>query len=187
MHNAPSEQSPLAKIPKVVIMNLLKNIAPEIVLREKPIAAISVPAATGRTLYPAPFAKQVRGRTKRKLGDVFALSNFGVNLTQLAPGAASALFHQHTTQDEFIYILEGSPTLLLGEEAFLLAPGECMGFKAGTHAAHQLINQSNETVTYLEIGDRSANDKAHYPNDDLTAILNNEGNWVFTHKDGTPY
>ncbi len=164
----------------------LLNLALEVVLRKKPIAAMSVPAVTRRSLYPAPFAKHMQGRTKRKLGDLFALSNFGVNLTQLAPGAASALFHQHTTQDEFIYILEGSPTLLLGEETFLLTPGECMGFKAGTHAAHQLVNRSNEVVVYLEIGDRSANDEANYPNDDLKATLT-DGNWVFTHKDGTPY
>ena len=61
------------------------------------------------TSYPAPFAKCMQGREKRALVDLFGLSNFGVNLTQLAPAAASSLRHAHSQQDEFIYILSGEP------------------------------------------------------------------------------
>ena len=58
---------------------------------EKPIRAEDVEARQGQTFYPDPFKQVVAGRTKRKLGDVFGLTNFGVNLTHLEPGAASAL------------------------------------------------------------------------------------------------
>lgn len=78
-----------------------------------PIQAVSVPLPDKKTVYPQPFASQVDGRTKKKLGDHFGLTHFGVNLTELAPGAISALLHHHSKQDEFIYILEGTPTLLL--------------------------------------------------------------------------
>ena len=57
--------------------------------------------------YPEPFASPMSGRVKHPLGDLFGLSNFGVNLTRLAPNAVSALRHAHTKQDEFIYILRG--------------------------------------------------------------------------------
>jgi len=152
-----------------------------------PVPAKSVPEPGRKTVYPAPFATVVRGRTKRKLGDFFGLTNFGVNLTTLAPGAASALFHAHTRQDEFIYVLDGTPTLLLGEEEFALAPGVCVGFKAGSGIAHQLVNRSPDTATYLEVGDRTPGDEVQYPRDDLKAILDSNGSWVLTHKDGTPY
>jgi uncharacterized cupin superfamily protein len=90
----------------------------------------------GKTIYPQPYAALVEGRLKRKLGEYFGLTNFGVNLTHLAPGAISALAHHHSKQDEFIFILEGTLTLVLGKEEFVLNPGDCYGFKAGTGIAH---------------------------------------------------
>ena len=152
-----------------------------------PVPAKSIPEPERKTVYPEPFAAVVRGRTKRKLGDFFGLTNFGVNLTTLPPGSASALFHAHTRQDEFIYVLDGTPTLLLGEKEYDLAPGECVGFKAGSGIAHQLVNRSPGTASYLEIGDRTPGDEVQYPRDDLKAALDSNGSWVITHKDGAPY
>nr|WP_263970334.1 cupin domain-containing protein [Pseudanabaena sp. PCC 6802] len=108
-------------------------------------------------------------------------------MTHLSPGAMSALAHSHSKQDEFIFVLEGTPTLILGEEEFVLNPGDCYGFKAGTGVAHHLVNRSNEEVTYLEIGDRAEGDEVEYPNDDLKATQLTNGVWKMTHKDGRPY
>ena len=151
--------------------------------------AISAHAAAPRAKasnYPAEFAARVAGRLKRPLGDLFALKNFGVNLTTLAPGAASALFHRHSRQDEFIFMLEGKLTLLTEEGEQDLTPGMCFGFPAGG-TAHHLVNRSGADATYLEIGDRSAGDAVTYPQDDLEAVLGPERRWIFRRKDGTPY
>ena len=109
-----------------------------------------------------------------------------MNLTTLAPGAVSSLRHMHSKQDEFIYILEGHPTLISNVGPTPLAPGMCAGFKATNGTAHHLINQANGSVTYLEIGDRSAGDAGSYPDDDIVAILV-DGKWCFTYKDGRSY
>ncbi|HPR45152.1 MAG TPA: cupin domain-containing protein [Ottowia sp.] len=154
--------------------------------RPAAVVALEVPPRTRPTNYPEPFAARMKGREKRQLGDVFGLVNFGVNLTRLAPGAVSALRHAHSKQDEFIYILKGSPVLHTDEGRTLLAPGMCAGFRAGTGNAHHLINESAEEVLYLEVGDRSPGDEGSYPDDDLQAELV-QGAWRFTHKDGTPY
>ncbi len=114
------------------------------------------------------------------------MQNFGVNLTELAPGAMSALRHHHHTQDEFIYILEGTPTLITDGGETLLGPGMCAGFTAGNGDGHQLINRSMAVVRYLEVGDRSAGDVVVYPDNDLRADWV-EVQWQFSHKDGTPY
>jgi uncharacterized cupin superfamily protein len=74
------------------------------------IVAAEAPLRAKPSNYPEPFASQMAGRRKQPLGDLFGLANFGVNLTQLLPGAASALRHAHTKQDEFVYILQGYPT-----------------------------------------------------------------------------
>jgi uncharacterized cupin superfamily protein len=150
------------------------------------IIATDAPARTKRSNYPEPFASRMSGRQKHPLGDLFGLTNFGVNLTRVAPGAVSALRHAHTVQDEFVYILKGRPTLHTDEGHTLLAPGMCAGFKAGTGNGHCLINNTDEEIVYLEVGDRTLGDEGMYPDDDLRAQLVN-GTWAFTHKDGTPY
>lgn len=155
----------------------------------KPVAihAAEAPPKAKQSNYPEPFATRVAGRFKRPLGDLFGLKNFGVNLTRLAPGAVSAVRHAHATQDEFIYILEGAAVLVTDVGETPLAPGMCAGFRAGSGDAHQLANRGTADVVYLEIGDRSAGDRVVYPDDDLQAQLNAAGQWVFTHKDGSPY
>lgn len=154
-----------------------------------PTAIVAAEAAlrTKPSNYPEPFASRMAGRQKRPLGDVFGLSNFGVNLTRLDPGAVSALRHAHTKQDEFAYILSGHPVLVTDDGETPLAPGMCAGFRAGSGNGHQLANRSSEPVLYLEVGDRSAGDSVSYPDDDLKAELAGDGRWRFVHKDGTPY
>lgn len=136
--------------------------------------------------YPEPFASRMSRREKRQLGNAFGLTNFGVNLTRLAPGGESALLHRHSRQDEFVYILEGQPTLVTDTTEIPLGPGMCAGFPAGG-VAHHLVNRTEADVVYLEIGDRTDGDTAEYPQDDISAALGPDGKWVFAHKDGTPY
>ena len=152
-----------------------------------PLAALDVLPWERKTLYPEPFARQVEGRIKRRLGDHFGLTNFGVNLTELLPGAVSALSHHHTKQDEFVYVISGTPTLRLDDREYLLRPGDCCGFKAGAAVGHQLVNRSQSPVRFIEIGDRTAGDYATYPKDDLKFTQIKDGAWILTHKDGTPY
>jgi len=155
---------------------------------KRPVAirAADAPARVKPSNYPEPFASRMKGREKRPLGDLFGLTNFGVNLTRLVPGGVSALRHAHTKQDEFVYILEGRPTLHTDEGKVLLAPGMCAGFKAGTGNGHCLINETAEDVVYLEIGDRTRGDVGTYPDDDLAAEFV-EDQWRFAHKDGSRY
>lgn len=150
------------------------------------VTAAEVPARSRPSVYPKPFASRMAGREKRQLGDLFGLKNFGVNLTRLAPNAVSALCHAHTKQDEFVYILQGRPTLHTDEGRTQLSPGMCAGFKAGTGNGHCLINETAEEVVYLEVGDRTPGDEGSYPDDDLKALLV-EGKWKFVYKDGKPY
>lgn len=136
--------------------------------------------------YPEPFFSRMGKREKRPLGDLFGLKNFGVNLTRLRPGGESALLHRHSRQDEFVYVLEGRPTLVTDVGEVQLEPGMCAGFAAGG-VAHQLVNRTAADVVYLEIGDRTPGDSADYPADDIAAALGGDGKWIFTHKDGTAY
>ncbi len=156
---------------------------------EKPPVAIRAAEAPPRAVssgYPPDLAAKVAGREKRPLGDRFGLKNFGVNLTRLAPGAASSLRHAHATQDEFIYVLEGEPTLVTDAGATRLAPGMCAGFPAGTGDAHHLVNRGPGDAVFLEVGDRTPGESVAYPDDDLRYEAGPDGGARYLRKDGTP-
>jgi uncharacterized cupin superfamily protein len=150
------------------------------------VNAHELPPRAKVSFYPEPFASRMLGRQKRQLGELFGLRNFGVNLTSLAPNAVSSVRHSHTKQDEFVYIVQGRPTLHTDEGRFELSPGMCVGFRAGTGNAHHLRNETAEEVMYLEIGDRTPGDEVTYPDDDLTLVMV-DGKPRYAHKDGTPY
>ncbi|HHS82527.1 MAG TPA: cupin domain-containing protein [Devosia sp.] len=155
---------------------------------KKMLAALArdIPPRPRGSGYPEPFAARVAGRQKRKLGDAFGLTNIGINLTRLQPGAETALLHRHTVADEFIYVLAGTPTLVTDQGEMELVPGMCAGFPA-RGLAHHLVNRSPEPVDILEISDRLPGDGGEYPADDLKAEQDETGRWHFLHKDGTPY
>jgi uncharacterized cupin superfamily protein len=136
--------------------------------------------------YPEPFRSLVAGRVKRPLGDIFGLTNFGVNVTVLKPGCISALRHAHSLQDEFVYVVSGTLVLRTDEGRTEMEAGMSAGFKAGTGNAHQLVNESASDAVYLEVGDRTPGDEGTYPDDDLVARMEGQG-WKFFHKDGRAY
>ena len=139
------------------------------------------------TGYPEPYRENVVARSKRALGDAFGLSRYGVNLVELSAGTWSAQRHWHTHEDEFIFVVSGELTLITDAGAQLLTPGMVAGFPAGESDGHHLVNKSNESATYLEIGDRNPQDEVDYPDIDLLYKVNSEGEHEFTNRGGVPY
>lgn len=155
-------------------------------MAKDPVTARDLDARTS-TVYPAEFAHVTEGRSKRALGTAFGLDQFGVNLTDLAPGSASALKHWHTAEDELVYVLDGEVTLLLGDEERVMRAGDIIGFKAGDPIGHAIVNRSDKTATLLEIGSRRMDvDEAFYPGADLKAGPDGAGDRLLTRADGSP-
>ena len=136
--------------------------------------------------YPEPMRSRVLPREKRALGDALGLTKIGVNQTTLAPGRESSIRHHHTHEDELVYVLDGEVVLRTDEGEQVLKAGTCAGFPAGSKNGHQLVNRSDRPATYLEISNRDPEDEAEYPDDDL-ALRRENGQYVYMHKDGTPY
>lgn len=157
-------------------------------IQSTPPAAIAATAVTevNTTGYPEPYRAAVAGRHVRRLGDAFGLKNFGANLVRLAPGAWSSQRHWHTHEDELVYVLEGTPTLITDAGEQVLAPGMVAGFPAGRPDGHHLVNRTDTDVLFLAIGDRVDADECEYPGIDLAARVI-DGKNRFTHADGTPY
>lgn len=135
---------------------------------------LEVPAGT-RTIYPKPLDEVVRGRGKRRLGQVLGLKQFGVNLTTLAAGAATAMRHYHSGCDEFVYVLDGEPTLVTNKGEQVLSPGMCAGFVAGKKDGHHFINRSDRPVLLLEVGTNVSPDSIVYPDNKLYLYEDDNG------------
>lgn len=91
--------------------------------------------AVSTTGYPEPYRAAVAGRVKRRIGNALGLTHFGVNLVRLAPGAASAQRHWHSSEDEFVYILEGEVELVSDAGAQTLTAGMAAGFPPANQMA----------------------------------------------------
>ena len=143
--------------------------------------------ATSRSGYPSEELRApLAGRSRRALGDALGLVTFGVNLTELAPGAWSSQRHWHTRQDEFIYVLEGEVTLITNAGEQVLTSGMCAGFPAGVADGHHLVNRGAAPAHFLEVGDRLPGDAGHYSEIDLAA-RSGRTPYVFTRRDGSAY
>ena len=137
------------------------------------------------TIYPKPFDEGFEGRLKRALTSTLGLTQFGVNLTALEPGAKSSQRHWHTSEDECIYMLPGELTLVTMDAEHILRTSMAAGFPAGDTNAHHLINKSNAPATYLEIGARARAGTITYPDINLKCEKQ-DGTFQFTTKSGEP-
>jgi uncharacterized cupin superfamily protein len=138
------------------------------------------------TGYPAEFAAGFERRLKRPLTETLGLTQFGINLTTLEPGAISSLRHWHAKEDECVYVLQGEVVLVTDEGECLLTPGMAAGFPAGEANGHHLINRSTQPATYLEIGTRSKDEDTTYADVDLRAEKR-DGRYRYVRKSGEPY
>lgn len=136
--------------------------------------------------YPDPFHKPAKDREKRALGDAVGLTQFGVNLVTLPPGAWSSQRHWHTDEDELVYVLEGELTLVTDAGEELVKAGMAAGFPKNVPNGHHFINRGAKPAIYLEVGTRSDDEVCSYPDIDLHLVTEN-GKYAWLHKDGRPY
>jgi uncharacterized cupin superfamily protein len=134
------------------------------------------------TTYPPPFDTPCLARERKRLGDAAGLTQFGVNLLRLPPGAWSSQRHWETKSDEFVYVLSGEVTLVTDSGKEVLGPGDAAGFKAGDPDGHCLQNHGNSDALVLEIGTRIEDNDAYYSDIDMMTLGRG-----YAHRDGTPY
>jgi uncharacterized cupin superfamily protein len=134
--------------------------------------------------YPAPFHVPCAVRARQRLGDAAGLTDFGVNLMRLPPGAWSSQRHWHSAEDEFVFVVEGEVVLVTDTGEEVLRSGDCAGFKAGVTDGHHLQNRADRDAVLLEVGSRRADDEGGYSDIDMLFLKNDAG---YVHRDGTPY
>lgn len=145
----------------------------------------SLPVRTG-SIYPPPYDALVAGRSSLRLGEAGGLTQFGVNLVTLAPGAMSSLRHWHLAEDEFVMVTEGTFIMVTDAGETEMGPGDCAAFPANTPDGHHFLNRTGRPATFLVIGSKAPREVATYSDEDLVVTVE-AGRATFTHKDGRPY
>jgi len=147
------------------------------------IDKIPVDTATG---YPSPFNVAVEGRSRKRLARFAGLTQFGVNICTLKPGAASSQRHWHEKEDELVYVLDGEVVLCEDGGETVLRPGDVVAWKAGVANGHRLINRSDRDTVFIEVGTRAAADRAFYSDIDMIVVRDEKGA-RYTKKNGELY
>ena len=144
-----------------------------------------VPVKTG-SIYPEPYASMMKGRSSLRLGDAGGLTQFGVNLVMLEPGAMSSLRHWHMAEDEFVMVTEGECVMVQDEGETVMRPGDCAAFPAGSTDGHHFLNRTDKVAKFLVIGSKAKREVATYSDVDLKVEIEG-GKARFTYKDGTDW
>lgn len=145
----------------------------------------AVPVKTG-SIYPAPYAAMMAGRSSSRLGQAGGLTQFGVNLVKLEAGAMSSLRHWHLHEDEFVMVTEGECVMVTDAGPEVMRAGDCAAFPAGVADGHHFINRSDAPARFLVVGTKAPREVGTYSDVDLMVTI--DGTEArFTHKDGSPY
>ncbi len=144
-----------------------------------------VPVKTG-SIYPEPYAAMMKGRSSLRLGDAGGLTQFGVNLVTLEPGALSSLRHWHLAEDEFVMVTAGECVMVQDDGETVMRPGDCAAFPAGSTDGHHFINRSDRPTQFLVVGTKAPREVATYSDVDLRVELEG-GKARFTYRDGTEW
>ncbi len=144
-----------------------------------------VPVKTS-SIYPSPYAEMMVGRSSLRLGDAGGLTQFGVNLVTLQPGALSSLRHWHLVEDEFVMVTQGECVLVQDAGETLMRAGDCVAFPANVPDGHHFINRSGAVAQFLVVGSKSKREVATYSDVDLVLTVD-AGQASYTYKDGSPW
>lgn len=146
----------------------------------------AAPERTG-SVYPEPYAAMMAGRSSRRLGDLAGLTQFGVNIVTLAPGAVASLRHWHLREDEFAIVLEGALVLVEDEGEVAMGPGDCAAWKAGVANGHRFVNPGSEVARFLVVGSKAAEECVTYADVDMKIHFGAGNARRITHHDGNDW
>ena len=146
----------------------------------------SLAPVSAASSYPEPYASQMEGRSAQLLGDLAGLTQFGVNIVTLQPGAVASLRHWHLREDEFAMVLEGVLVLVEDSGETEMRAGDCAAWQAGVPNGHRFVNRSQDPARFLVVGTRVEEDICTYVDVDMKVHISGAGN-RFTYHDGSDW
>ena len=112
------------------------------------------------------------------LGRGLRLNRLGIHHERLPPGRRTSYPHAESDEEEFIYVLEGYPEVWINGYLWKLEPGDSVGFPAGTGICHTFLNNTEQEVRLLVVGEANKkHNRIYYPLNPVYAATR-EDRWV---------
>lgn len=90
-------------------------------------------------------------------------NKLGYAVIRLQPGKRAWPYHSHYVIEEMFYILSGKGTLRHADEEFPIRAGDFICSPADPEKPHQIINTSDEELSYIALGTQDQTDVFLYP------------------------
>jgi uncharacterized cupin superfamily protein/RimJ/RimL family protein N-acetyltransferase len=98
------------------------------------------------------------------VGKKLGLQKIGIHIETILPGRRTSWPHAESTEEEFAFVLEGSPDAWVDGNLYPLKPGDFVAFPSGTGVTHTFLNNSKNVARMLVGGERPKKDnKIYYP------------------------
>jgi uncharacterized cupin superfamily protein len=102
---------------------------------------------------------------RARLGHQLGTERVGLSLWEVPAGQAVYPYHFHLAEEEVLVVLEGRPLQRSPEGWRRLDRGEVVRFPLGEDGAHQLVNDTAETLRFLSVSTHGQPDVVIYPDE----------------------
>jgi uncharacterized cupin superfamily protein len=108
--------------------------------------------------------------TATPVGKKIGATRMGMSIYDLPPGQAICPYHFEWTDEEWLIVLAGRPTLRTPEGERVVEPGDTVCFPEGPDGAHHVRNDTDEPVRVAIISTKNAVGIAEYPDSDKVGV-----------------
>jgi uncharacterized cupin superfamily protein len=102
---------------------------------------------------------------RARLGHQLGTERVGLSQWEVGPGQTAYPYHFHLAEEEVLVVLEGRPLLRSPQGWRRVERGEVVRFPTGEDGAHQLVNDTDETLRFLSISTHGQPDVVIYPDE----------------------
>ncbi len=123
---------------------------------------------------PAGYEQTRAVRVGKKVG----ATQMGMSLYELPTGQAVCPYHFEWTDEEWLIVLAGRPTLRTPEGERTLEPGDTVCFPSGPNGAHGVRNEGDELARIALLSTKSPFGIAEYPDSDKIGVWVGEQHYM---------
>jgi uncharacterized cupin superfamily protein len=105
-----------------------------------------------------------------RFGPLLGAARLGASVYELPPGEALCPYHYEYAEEEWLLVLEGTPSVRLIDGVTQLRPFDALCFRPGPDGAHQVRNDSDAVARVLMFSEVVTPAVTVYPDSDKIGI-----------------
>ncbi len=107
----------------------------------------------------------------------------GASFYELPPGQSICPYHYEWAEEEWLYVIDGHPTLRDPEGEHALDPGDLVFFARGPQGAHKVTNRTDATTRLLMFSNVESPAASVYPDSNKIGIHTGSDDDILVRRD----